>query len=59
MPEIHATTGLVLGLGVLIGVTSSADTGHGAGGTEELLTALRRFATFGDCRDVEAYVSAT
>jgi hypothetical protein len=28
-------------------VVYSADTGHGPGGTEELPTALRRFAAFG------------
>ena len=37
-------------LGELIAVVYSADTGHGPGGTEELLIALRRFAPFVNCR---------
>ena len=32
----------------LIAVTYSSDTGHGPGGTEEVLSVLRRFAAFGD-----------
>ena len=43
-PEVHVTSGFVFGSGEFITVVNSADAGHGLCGTEELLSALRRFA---------------
>jgi hypothetical protein len=48
MPEVDVASGVVFGLAELIVVTYSRDTCHGLGGTEQVLSALRRFVAFGD-----------